>query len=172
VARTSKAAAIAAPDLVLREDEVYKLWVLLHRVVELIERAREKELAKYGVPIRQVATLFAINAYDDKATLTQLADFLGRRPHTISSILSRMEKDGLVRKRADETRHNVVRVALTDKGRRAYAATTHRQSINNILTSLAGNEQSQLGQFLERLEKEAQAELGRRMREVPVRRVE
>jgi len=172
LAKKSVDEIIPEPVKVPVEDEVYRIWVRMHRVVELIVRAREKELARYGVPIRQVATLFAINAFQDKATLTQLAEFLGRRPHTISSILTRMEKDGLIRKRADEARHNVVRVALTDKGRRAYLHTTRRESITRILSALAGNEQAQLGGVLERLEKEAQAEFNRRMREVAVRRVE
>jgi DNA-binding MarR family transcriptional regulator len=172
VARKNTEEIIPEPVEIPQEDEVYRIWVRLHRVVELIVRSREKELARYGVPIRQVATLFAIHAFEDKATLTQLADFLGRRPHTISSILTRMEKDGLIRKRADEARHNVVRVSLTEKGLQAYANTTRRESINRIMTALAGNEQAQLGHFLERMEKEAQAELSRRIREVPVKRVE
>jgi MarR family transcriptional regulator for hemolysin len=171
VARKSDEEIIPEPGDGLEEDEVYRIWVRMHRVVELIVRAREKELAKYGVPIRQVATLFAIHAFEDKATLTQLADFLGRRPHTISSILTRMEKDGLILKSADEARHNVVRVALTEKGRQAYANTTRRESINKIMTALAGNEQAQLDGLLERLEKEAQSEFSRRIREVAVKRV-
>ncbi len=170
--KTVKAAAGSAPERVLWEDEVYTLWVLLHRVVEIIVRARAKELAKYGVPIRQVATLFAVYAYEDKATLTQLAGFLGRRPHTVSSILTRMEKDGLVRKSADEKRHNVVRVALTEKGRLAYRDTTRRETINNVLAALSAEEQGVLKGLLQRLEKEGLAELGRRRREAPVKRVD
>jgi len=152
-------------------DEVYNLWVQLHRVNDLILRAREKELAEYGIPIRQMATLFAVRAFDNKATLTRIAEFLGRRPHTISSILSRMERDGLVKKTSDKLRKNVVRVALTPKGREAYAHSTRREAINTIMAVLEEPQRAQLKLFLDALEKEASMELNRRVREMPIKRV-
>lgn len=145
------------------DDEVFNLWVQLHRVVDLIVRAREKELKRYGIPIRQVATLFAVNAFGSEATLTKLAQFLERRPHTVSSILTRMEKDGLVKKTNDTARRNVVHAELTEKGREAYRHSTRRESINAIMGELAPDERQQLREFLDRLEARARKELRRRV---------
>ena len=146
------------------EDDVYNLWVQLHRVVDLIVRAREKELSRYGIPIRQVATLFAVHAFGEDATLTKLAAFLERRPHTVSSILSRMEKDGLVKKTNDQERHNVIHVALTQKGQEAYNHTTRRESINTVMGVLETTEQARLKELLDRLENKARMELKKRGR--------
>ncbi|MEW6142954.1 MAG: MarR family transcriptional regulator [Chloroflexota bacterium] len=144
------------------DDEVYNLWVQIHRVVDLIVRARERELSRYGIPIRQVATLFAVHAFGGDATLTRLAQFLERRPHTVSSILTRMEKDGLVKKTNDLARRNIIHVELTEKGRDAYRHTTRRESINAIMGELAFDEQQRLKRLLDRLEARARVELRRR----------
>jgi len=144
------------------DDEVYNLWVQIHRVVDLIVRARERELRRYGIPIRQVATLFAVHAFGSDATLTRLAQFLERRPHTVSSILTRMEKDGLVKKTNDQERRNVIHVELTDKGQTAYRHTTRRESINAIIGELSSDEQKQLKRLLDKLEARARLELKRR----------
>jgi len=146
------------------DDEVYNLWVQIHRVVDLIVRARERELRRYGIPIRQVATLFAVHAFGGDATLNRLAQFLDRRPHTVSSILTRMEKDGLVKKTSDQKRRNVIHVELTDKGQAAYRHTTRRESINAIMGELAPDEQGQLKQLLDRLEVKARLEMKQRGR--------
>lgn len=146
------------------DDEVYNLWVQIHRVVDLIVRARERELRRYGIPIRQVATLFAVHAFGGNATLNRLAQFLDRRPHTVSSILTRMEKDGLVKKTSDQDRRNVIHVELTDKGQTAYHHTTRRESINAIMGELASDEQRQLKKLLDRLEARARLELRRQGR--------
>ena len=158
------------PDML--SDETYNIWVQLHRVNDLIERSRERELAGYGIPIRQMATLFAVVAFDNKATLTRLAQFLGRRPHTISSILTRMEKGGLIKKSSDPARKNVVRVALTARGRQAYEHSTRRESINAIIGALPGADRKRFHALLDVVEARAVAELAARSRAALARREE
>lgn len=138
---------------VLSEDEDYSLWVLLHQTTDTVSRDREKELNQYGIPIRQVATLSIINAIGGRATPTEIARLLFRRPHTVSSILKRMEKDGLVTKTHDSERRNVVRVALTEKGRQAYHDSIKRDSIHNVMSCLTAEERQQLRSCLEKLQR-------------------
>ncbi len=143
---------------------VFNLWTLLHQTADVMSRAREKELAEYGIALRQVAALYVINhvieAKGDLATPSELAQWLFRRPHTISSILDRMEREGLVRKHKDPARRNLVRVSLTEKGQQAYRQSTHRESLKATMSCLNAAEQAQFYGYLERLRDRALEYLG------------
>ena len=86
-------------------DPIHILWTLLHHATEAIGHAREKELAEYGIALRQVAALYVIHYLIERngepVTPTELAQWLYRRPNTISSILDRMEREGLIHKGKD-----------------------------------------------------------------------
>ncbi len=83
-------------DNQLFNDPYYNLWVLLRQTTDIIFKARGKELRQYGITVRQAAILFIIQAIGGKATLTQIANWLFREPHSVSAVLMRMEKDGLI----------------------------------------------------------------------------
>jgi len=106
-----------------------------------------------------VAALHIINLLGDHATPMQMAQWLFRKPHTISSILDRMEKEGLVIKHNDLKRRNLVRVSLTKKGREAYRHTAKRESIHDIMSCLSAAEIKQLRSYLDRLRDRALKEL-------------
>lgn len=143
----------------LAVDPVFNIWALLHQTVDAITRAREKELKHYGIAVRQVSALFAINHLGGQATPTELARWLFRKPHTISSILNRMAREGLIEKSRDTERKNVVRVILTEKGRRAYQYSTRRESVHRIMSGLNETELERLRSYLEKLREKAFAEL-------------
>lgn len=140
-------------------DPLFTNWALLHQTVYAIARAREKELKRYDIAIRQVAALLIINKLGDKTTPTELARWLFRKPHTISSMLNRMEKEGLIEKSHDLKRKNVIRVALTEKGKRTYQQSTRRESIHRIMSCLNEKELEQMRSYLERLREKAFREL-------------
>ena len=76
------------------------------------------------------------------------------------SILSRMEKQGLVKKVKDLDRKNLVRVCLTDKGRQVYHEAVKRETIVKILSCLSETEGQQLASSLKRLRDKALKDLG------------
>jgi MarR family transcriptional regulator for hemolysin len=97
-------------------DESFNLWWLLDQTRHLLFRARQKELDGYNISVRQAAVLFVVEATGEQATPVEISRRLLRRHHTITGILSRMEKEGLVRKTKDLERKNLIRVSLTEKG--------------------------------------------------------
>lgn len=141
-------------------DPIFTIWTLLHQTAYAITRAREKELKRYGIAIRQVAALLVISNLGDRATPTELARWLFRKPHTVSSMLTRMEKEGLIAKSKDLERKNVIRVTLTEKGKGTYQQSTRRESIHRIMSCLDEKELGQLSSLLERLRERAFGELG------------
>jgi len=146
------------------QDTIHVLWTLLHQATEAIGRAREKELAEHGIALRQVAALYVINhlieAKGEDVTPSELAQWLFRRPNTISSILDRMEREGLIKKGKDRQRRNLVRVSLTEKGKTAYQKSTQRESLHEVIGCLSAEEQDVLFGYLERLRDNALKYMG------------
>ena len=136
-------------------DKYYDLWVLLADTKEAILKSRQRELIRYNITATQAAILFIIQAIGDQATPSEISRQIFRKPSTVTEILNRMEKQGLVKKVKDLNRKNLVRVALTDKGREAYHLSSHRKSIRKIMSSLSPENRQQLRSFLQTLREEA-----------------
>jgi DNA-binding MarR family transcriptional regulator len=136
-------------------DKDYNLWVLLHQTTDAVIKARQKELDQFDISFIEVGVLVVIQAIGEKATPSEISRRILREPHTVSALLNRMEKRGLVRKTQDLDRKNLVRVSITEKGRQAYDKSTRRKSIRKIISSLSEEERQQLRSCLEKLRSEA-----------------
>ena len=136
-------------------DEDYSLWVLLHQVRDTMFAAREEELRPYGSSPMQAAVLFIIQAIGSEATPAEIARWLLRRPNTISDLLNRMERAGLIRKTNDLARKNMIRIAITEKGLQAHNDSMKLESVHRIMSCLSKEECQQLRSYLERLRSEA-----------------
>jgi len=123
--------------------------------------ARGRELVQYDISPRQAAALAAIQAIGSKATPAKVSRWLCREPHTVSSLLSRMEGEGLVRKTKDLDRKNLVRITLTEKGKKAYAQSLGRESIHEIMSALSKEDRQQLSSCLEKLRDKTLLVLGK-----------
>jgi DNA-binding MarR family transcriptional regulator len=141
-------------------DADYNLYRLLAQTRTMLSRIREKELYRYGILARNAAALQAIQAIGDKATPAEVSRWLCREPHTVSSLLVRMEEKGLIKKTKDLDKRNLVRITLTEKGLLAHKRTTERKSIHELISSLSKKEQKQLTTILEKLRSKAMEKLG------------
>lgn len=135
----------------LSADQDYNLWVLLRQTRDALVRAREKELEKYGISSIQAAVLFNLQAIGDEATPAELSRRLVREPHSVSGLLNRMEKQGLITRNRDLPKRNMVRVMMTEKGKQAYELSKKRVSMHDTLAILSEQERNQLWNTLEKL---------------------
>jgi MarR family transcriptional regulator, organic hydroperoxide resistance regulator len=142
------------------EDEDQDLWLLLTHTRYAIFRAREKELQRYGVSPEQVGLLFVVQALGNKATPAALSRHILRQPHTVSALVDRMAKRGLVKKVKDLDRKNLVRVVMTEKGQKTYDLSTKRGPIHRILNSVSPQEKKEFRETLEKLLARARKEIG------------
>lgn len=136
-------------------DQDFNLWRLLVETRDVILKVRAKELRQYNISTGESAALFIIQAIGDKATPAEISRWLVRERHSVSELVSRMEKEGLVRKEKDLDRRNLVRVVLTEKGYEAYRQTTKRKSIHKMMSSLSEEERQQLRSCLQKLRNKA-----------------
>ena len=129
----------------------YGLWVLLNQARDSMHKAREKELAQYGISSSQAAVLFISNMIDAEVTPSEISRWLLKEPHTVSAIITRMEKQGLVKKIKGKGKNNSVQIALTKAGEEAYHNSEKIQSIKEITSHLTPEEILQLSALLTRL---------------------
>ena len=148
-------------------DEDYMLWVLMNQAKDTICAARDEELRPYGISPMNAAVLFVIQAIGSEATPAEIARWLLRRPNTISDLLNRMERAGLIRKTNDLNRKNMIRIAITEKGLQAYHKSTKIESVHRIMSCLSKEERQHMRSCLEKLRDEALKPATISIRQVP-----
>ena len=136
----------------LSDDRDYEIWMLLSQASAAMFKAREKELNGKGFTAMEATALFIIQAIGDRAaTPVEISRWILREPHSVFSLLKRMERRGLVERTKDLAWKNMVRVTVTEKGEKAYETSTARESIHNILSVLSAEECQQLSSCLRTL---------------------
>ena len=141
-------------------DKDYALWWLILQARRAMHKARSRELLKYGVTPEETAVLFVVITIGDEATPAEISRWILREPHSTSGLLERMRKKGLIDKTKDLDRKNLVRVVLTEKGRKTLQESAGRESIYNILSKLSLKERRQLTSVLIKLRKATIEEVG------------
>ena len=147
-------------------DPDYELWMLLHYTCDAMAKVRENELRQIGISRMQRAVLFIVKSIDGPATPAEISRWLFREPHSVSGLLDRMVKQGLVKKTKDLERKNLIRVAITEKGEQAYQQSSEMKVIANIMSCLSRKKRENLREYLETLRNRTLEELTVR-REMP-----
>jgi DNA-binding MarR family transcriptional regulator len=140
-------------------DDYYRLWLLLTQTRAAIFKVRHKKVGRYLHP-NQAAALISVWAMNGRVTPAALAKRLFLEPHTVSELIIRMEKKGLVTKSRDRDRGTVVRVSITKKGREVCRSVMGQELIHRIMSRLSDEQREQLNTCLEILFNEALKELG------------
>ena len=140
-------------------DENYSLWLLLFQTRSALFKARQKKVGKY-IHFNMAAALVTIWAFDGKTTPAMLSRRLFLEPHSVSELVIRMEKKGLITKKKDSKRENIIRVSITEKGRKFCLQAVQADFVRNIMASLSDEQKEQLRVCLRILYEEALKELG------------
>jgi DNA-binding MarR family transcriptional regulator len=131
----------------------YELWALLDATVFAISRLRELELAQFHLTIEQAAVLKLISTMDRGITVKEIKDATLRQQHTISILLNRMARSGLVtrRRKAGERES---RITMTKGGRDLIDGVT-TTSLRKAFSAVSAKEKRQLACSLRALHKKA-----------------
>jgi DNA-binding MarR family transcriptional regulator len=129
--------------------ESYRLFQLMRFTADAIHRSREYELKKYNLTPEQAGALVCILSLGNKATQAELSRWLFRLPNSITILINRMEKLGLVKKTPDKKRRNINRLSLTKKGYESYQHSIEFEAFYPIIDILPEAERRQLWSSLE-----------------------
>ena len=136
-------------------EESFELSRLLSITRDAIRKARQKELDQYNVHTRRATLLLAVQSLGDRATPVAIGKWILRERHSVSELISKMERDGLVEKIWDLDRRNRVRVVLTPKGLEIYRKSVERESLHRIMSSLSEADFDRLRVSLQKLRTKA-----------------
>jgi len=141
------------------EDKEYDLWILFSRVYHLIAMLRKLELSKYKILPVQSYILFIIKALGNEITPSKISEYVYQQRSSISDILNRMAKQGLIRKTNKASGNKRVIVTLTDKGKKALTLSKDREYLHKVMSSLTEEKKRKLESLLEILRDAAINEL-------------
>jgi MarR family transcriptional regulator, organic hydroperoxide resistance regulator len=112
-----------APDRLSRADLVLEgiLPYQLNRLTFHMNRLLNKDLRRQGLSIGNWRVL-AVLDFNEKATVNELADYAMIEQPTVSRLIARMEKDGLLRRDRIARDGRVRSISLTAAGREKYEA--------------------------------------------------
>ena len=109
----------------------------------MIARSREMELAKYDLTPEQSHVLDILQESDGSTSINQLVEITQRQHHSISTLIDRMTRQGLVSKKKAGVDKRKYEVVITEKGREMVAKMTH-DSVNMIFSRLTPEEKKHL----------------------------
>jgi DNA-binding MarR family transcriptional regulator len=137
----------------------FSLWRMLDHARFMIARSREMELSKYNLTPEQSHVLDILRESEGSTTINQLVEITQRQHHSISVLINRMIRLGLLSKTraSGKSRSNIV---MTRKGQ-ALLGNVPRLSIELSFASLKSREKARMAGYLETLYDKARNMLGR-----------
>ena len=106
------------------DNLVLKLWFITHRTRDVLRNCEDKVFGRYGLTAEQYGVLAVMEVLGGSVRVTDLARGLGRSANSVSMIVDRMVKAGLVRRGRDRGDRRTVRVNVTNKGEAAFKPAT------------------------------------------------
>ncbi|OGO17331.1 MAG: hypothetical protein A2Z02_04910 [Chloroflexi bacterium RBG_16_48_7] len=143
----------------------HRLWVIVHQNYDLMTRGEEEILGRQGVTSQQFLVLWIIKFLteikESPVIIADLAPILYRRLNSISLIIDRMEKNGLVKKVRDLPDRRAIRLQLTRKAEKLFATASkpNREYIKKIFSAFSENEQEAFLALMKKLKKRLNEEL-------------
>ena len=132
------------------ENTVLRLWLLFRRVGDALGLCQDLVYSKYGLTTEQFGVLASIKARGPLRPV-DLASILERSPNSMSMIVDRMVKAGLVRRTRDRKDRRTVFVSMTDKGKEGVepAIPAGWEFIHKVVSPLSYDDQRALVSMLE-----------------------
>ncbi len=143
----------------IKADKDYTLLTSLLQVADLFVKIRERELLPQNLSATAAEILFLVEAMGKDVTPAKITRMLLREPHSISGILIRMEKHGLLKRTKNMERKNLIRITLTARGENALKQAMKKSGTTHVLARLSAEQQRQLKTTLTALKEAGMKEL-------------
>ncbi len=140
------------------DDRTRNLYVLMSQTYDTIRNANELELDQYGVNEAQIRILFMLTQEKKGMTINEMSGWIMRKFNSISTLVNRMERKGLVERNKNATDGKVY-IVMTGKGKDLFKQINER-AIHLIFKVLSEEEKKELHSMLKRLRIEGRELLG------------
>jgi len=136
----------------------FELWIVFNRTRSSVYRLRELELGQLGLTVEQSAILYLLTSWGGSASAKTIEYLTLRQHHSISTLINRMIKMGLVtrKKSPDSKRFDIV---ITMHGEDLHKQTPIH-SIEMVFSCLKAKDRERLHGYLTMLLEKARDLLG------------
>ena len=128
----------------------YSAWRKLDHARYMIFRLREKELAQVGLTPEQAQVLDIIYEAGGSTSINTIVQATQRQHNSMSTLITRMARQGLVRKTRTRRDKRVYRVTLTEKGITSYLSAP-KEIFDRAFSCLSEKEIDIFGDYLKRI---------------------
>ena len=137
-------------------------WVLLRQVYTLLSRCQDQVYGEHDLTTEQHTLLMAVKHIGAPVRITDIARWLDRTPNSVSMLVDRMVKAGLVKRVRDRKDRRTVFVSMTPKAEKAYTPATAAgwSLIQDLLSPLSNEDKRTLTRLLGLLRDQAYDSLG------------
>jgi DNA-binding MarR family transcriptional regulator len=127
--------------------------LLLHRTRDMLFNLEDRVFSEFGLTAEQYTVLVAIKYFDDPVRPTDIGRWVGHKVNTVSMIVDRMVRSGLVKRIRDLPDRREVRLVITSKGEQAFKPATPAvwDLILDIMSSLSDQDKRILVKLLEKV---------------------
>jgi DNA-binding MarR family transcriptional regulator len=131
-------------------DPEINLYILLDQTDCIVTNAVELEIKHLRMTQPQVRVLTMLSRENKPVTLEELANWTLKEFNSVSTLVNRMEKKGLVKKIKKEGDLKAY-IALTDKGSNLFLNQVTERSIHLIFGKLSDQEKNQFDTILRKI---------------------
>jgi DNA-binding MarR family transcriptional regulator len=133
----------------LKDNTDYELWVLIDHFHSAMSRARELELARLDITLEQAAILSTLMSLRGSTTNAAIADIMVRQYPSTTTLITRMEKLGLVKKEKTASRKSFT-VTITPRGENIVNQITYN-SLRMVFEDLSLADKQKLMAYMRQL---------------------
>ena len=130
-----------------------EVWILLRQTHNLVSRCEDRVFSEYGITTERHAVLMAMKHIDGPVRPTDVARWLDLSVNSVSMIIDRMVKAGLVKRVRDRKDRRTVFLTITSKAEKVYvlASVAGWGLVQEILSPLSDKDKHTLIKLLETL---------------------
>lgn len=146
-------------------NENFRLWTLLHHSADALAAVRAKEIAKFNITALEHRVLLQIPIMENtpgvKVTASELSRWIFRNRSSLSALLARMEKRGLVRivPQPGDKKSRIIKITEKGKELSEKGFNEGMTFVNRTISSLSEEERQQLWVIVRKLRNKAYREL-------------
>ncbi|MBN1189332.1 MAG: winged helix DNA-binding protein [Dehalococcoidales bacterium] len=133
-----------------KSDQEINLYILLDQTDSIVINAVEMEIKHLHITQPQVRVLTMLSRENRPVTLEELANWTFKEFNSVSTLINRMEKKGLVKKIKKEGDLRTY-ILLTDQGNSMFLKQVTERSIHLIFAKLSEQEKKQLDAILRKV---------------------
>jgi DNA-binding MarR family transcriptional regulator len=140
-------------------NEFFISWIMLAQARDAVLKARQRDYAQFDINNERRAVLWCIQNNGGQATPVEISVQLFHELHSVTEMLNRMVREGLLKKYKGTGRSRTI-VRLTKKGSEVFNQSFYDKTDQRIFSVLTPKEREKLRSYLWKIRNNALKELG------------